>query len=136
MIRTLQEIKGGEGPIKVGATGKVSALMMQELDTMKLTSHSSISSRKKPQTVPVSVSCGMPTKRLQPRRRTSNGASTSDSMSNEDVSVDRTPSRGKTEKKGCQIVEIVDFNCGNPDKAWSGPITNQLKRLSFSRLSE
>ncbi|XP_010276031.1 PREDICTED: uncharacterized protein LOC104610892 [Nelumbo nucifera] len=57
-------------------------------------------------------------------------------LSSDDITVDRTPNRGKPDKKAPYIVEVVDIKCGNPDKAWSTPITNRLKKLNFSKLSE
>lgn len=45
----------------------------------------------------------------------------------------KTPNRNKTDKKGSYIVEVVDIHCGHPDKAW---VTNRLKKLGFSKLSE
>lgn len=52
------------------------------------------------------------------------------------ITLDRTPSRGKNDKKASKIVEIVDVKCGNQERAWASPITNRLKKLGFSKLSE
>nr|XP_043621112.1 uncharacterized protein LOC122592860 [Erigeron canadensis]XP_043621113.1 uncharacterized protein LOC122592860 [Erigeron canadensis]XP_043621114.1 uncharacterized protein LOC122592860 [Erigeron canadensis] len=47
-----------------------------------------------------------------------------------------TPNRKRNDKKGSCMVEIVDVKCGVPDKMWANPITNKLKKLTFSKLSE
>ncbi|KAK9269161.1 hypothetical protein L1049_000930 [Liquidambar formosana] len=57
-------------------------------------------------------------------------------LGSDNIVLDRTPNRKKTDKKGSYIVEIVDIKCRNPDRAWATPITNRLKKLSFSKLSE
>ena len=59
-------------------------------------------------------------------------------LGSDSIAPDRTLSRKKTEKKGSNIVEIVDIKCGNQDRAWASPIsiTNHLKKLGFSKLSE
>ena len=56
-------------------------------------------------------------------------------LNSDNISLDGTPGRDKPDKSGSYIVEIVDFKCGNPDRTWA-PITNRLKKLSFSKLSE
>ncbi|XP_068668799.1 uncharacterized protein [Aristolochia californica] len=50
--------------------------------------------------------------------------------------TERTPSRDKRDRKVPNLVEVVDLKCGHPDKAWSSPIANRLKKLGFSKLSE
>jgi hypothetical protein len=158
MVQTLEAIKGGGGSIRVGTTGTISSLMTRELDSIK-----AAPSRTKPRAVPVSIPCGASTpKRLQPRKST-DGASSSGTrsyiddrspeiirktkgytrnthripmLSSDGIALDRTPSREKTEKKGSNIVEIVDIKCGNQDRAWASPITNRLRKLGFSKLSE
>lgn len=163
MVQSLEAIKGGGGSIKVGATGTVSSLMTRELDSMKAASQKPVSSRNKPQTGPVSVPYGSTTpRRLQPRK-SSHEASSSGSgnfnnhinpdfsrkaksypknthripmLGSDNIDLDRTPSREKTDKKVSNIVEVVDIKCGNSDRAWTSPITNKLKKLSFSKLSE
>jgi hypothetical protein len=57
-------------------------------------------------------------------------------LGSDNSTLDRTPSREKSDKKATHIVEIVDIKCGNPDRAWANPITNKLKKLGFSKLSE
>ncbi|OMO80604.1 hypothetical protein CCACVL1_12858 [Corchorus capsularis] len=165
MVQKLEAIRGGGGSIKVGTTGTISALMTRELDSIKTAPRTPVSIKHKPQTVPVSVPCGSATpKRLQLRRSLDGGASTSGSSNNmsykspqtaqksksfpknihqvpmlgsDNVPLDRTPSRQKSDKKVVSnIVEVVDIKCGNPDRAWASPITNRLKKLGFSKLSE
>ncbi|XVF03919.1 hypothetical protein REPUB_Repub05bG0035000 [Reevesia pubescens] len=165
MVKKLEAIKGGGGSIKVGTTGTISSLMTRELDSTKPAPQTPASFRHKPQTVPVSVACGSATpKRLQ-LRKSLDGASTSGSSSNsmsyktpqtaqktksfpknthqipmlgsDNIALDRTPTRQKSDKKiVSNIVEVVDIKCGNPDRAWASPITNRLKKLGFSKLSE
>ncbi|KAI3789491.1 hypothetical protein L2E82_02288 [Cichorium intybus] len=140
------------GRIRIGATGKVSALMMQEIDSNRKT----IS--KKPviriQTAPVSISCGAAsTKRLRRMTAVDGGSSSNGRqikagkkktthqipmLHSEDLWMDKTPIRGKERKKVTQrIVETVDLKCGKNDGDWSmNPITNQLRRLSFSKISD
>lgn len=57
-------------------------------------------------------------------------------LGSDSIALDRTPIREKTEKKGTNIVEIVDIKCGNQDRVWANPITNRLKKMGFSKLSE
>lgn len=156
MVHTLETIKGGGGSIKVGTTGTIGSLMTRELESIK-------PAPQTPQTPPVSVACGATSaKRLQPRKSLDE-ASTSSSSNNttcrshvfvrktksyaksthrvpmlgsDNKIPDRTPNREKTNKKGRNIVEIVDVRCGQPDRAWANPITNKLKKLGFSKLSE
>ncbi|XXG68959.1 hypothetical protein AAC387_Pa06g1936 [Persea americana] len=175
MVQTLKSIHEGGGSIIVGTTGTISNLMTKEMDSLKQIPESSTSSRKKPQTAPVSVPCGaIPRKSLQ-KRNPANEASSSNSNNNSnntnnnisssshrnpgntqksksdlqkndhhipmlrsgDVSTtDGKANREKSDKKGPNIVEVVDLKCGHPDRTWSSPITNRLKKLSFSKLSE
>ncbi|XWS27875.1 hypothetical protein CRYUN_Cryun25bG0017400 [Craigia yunnanensis] len=163
MVQKLEAVKGGGGSIKVGTTGTISSLMTRELDSIKSTLQTPVSFRHKPHTIPVSVACGSATpKRLQ-LRKSLDGASTSGSSNNmiykgpqtaqktksfpknilqipmlgsDNIALDRTPSRQKSDKKVSNIVEVVDIKCGNPDRAWASPITNCLKKLGFSKLSE
>ncbi|XVF34038.1 hypothetical protein REPUB_Repub18cG0022700 [Reevesia pubescens] len=165
MVQKLDAIKGGGGSIKVGTTGTISSLMTRELDSIKSAPKTPVSFRHKPQKIPVSVACGSATpKRLQ-LRKSLDGASASCSNSNsmsykspqtaqktksfpknihqipmlgsDNIALDRTPSRQKSDKKVVSnIVEVVDIKCGNPNRAWASPITNRLKKLGFSKLSE
>ncbi|XP_021815636.1 uncharacterized protein LOC110758142 [Prunus avium] len=163
MVQTLEAIKGGGGSIRVGTTGTVSSLMTRELESIKVAPPMPASSRSKHQTASVSVPCGATTpKKLQPKKSCDEASSSGTSnyinqrrpeisqktkthakktsqipiLSSDNVGLDRTPSRQKTSKKGPNIVEVVDLKCGNSDRAWAGPITNRLKKLGFSKLSE
>ncbi|KAL5737705.1 hypothetical protein ACOSP7_030466 [Xanthoceras sorbifolium] len=156
MVQTLEAIKGGGGSIKVGTTGTISSLMTRELDCSK-------SAPQTPRGHPVSVGFSSTSAKRLPRKSL-DVASTSGSSSNnincgipetarktkgytksthripmlgsDNVALDRTPSRQKTDKKGSNIVEIVDIKkCGHPDRAWANPITSKLKKLGFSKLS-
>lgn len=156
MVQKLEAIKGGGGSIRVGTTGTVGALMTRELESGK-------SAPQTPRSHSVSVPCGTTsTKRLKPRKSL-DGASTSGSSNNtnhrsheiprktksynkgthripmlasDNISLDRTPNQQKNDKKASNIVEIVDIKCGHPERAWASPITNKLKKLGFSKLSE
>ena len=166
MVQTLEAIKGGGGgSIRVGTTGTISSLMTRELDSIKSAPQMPLSSRTKPRAVPVSIPCGATTPKRVQARKSCDGASSSGSSSyiddrsheiirktksytrntqripmlgSDGIVLDRTLSRKKTEKKGSNIVEIVDIKCGNQDRAWASPIsiTNRLKKLGFSKLSE
>lgn len=158
MVQTLEAIKDGGGSIRVGATGTISALMTRELEP-------SNSAPRTPRARAVSGSNGATSAKRLPPRKSLDEASTSGSTSNNNIScrtpetarktkgytksthripmlasdnvaVDRTPRRQKSDKKGPNIVEIVDIKCGHPDRAWSNPITSKLKKLGFSKLSE
>ncbi|XP_043689414.1 uncharacterized protein LOC122640320 [Telopea speciosissima] len=161
MVPTLDAIKGGGGSVRIGATGTVGSLMTRELDSVKRSPQSSKSSPRKSPTLSVSVPCVSRPKRL-PRTTVVNVASTSGSSSNhkspgstrktrssvlkkshsipmlgsDDTIVDNSPNRKKPDKKGSYIVEVVDLKCGSHDRPWSNPITHQLRKLSFSKLSE
>ncbi|KAJ7960718.1 DNA replication regulator sld2 like [Quillaja saponaria] len=162
MVKTLEAIKGGGGSIKVGTTGTISSLMTKEMEHITSDSHTPMSSGSKHVPLPVSVACGASTQKRVQQRKPSDEASSSSSNSinhkktgtpqkmknyktytqripmlgSDNVAADRTPRREKTDKKVSNIVEIVDIKCGNPDKAWASPITNRLKKLGFSKLSE
>lgn len=156
--------EGGGSSIRVGTTGKISVLMTRELESTRCeSSETPVSCRRKCQTGPVSVSCGTYARR-QHRRTTGNGKSSGGSprsssqgshgsahrktcnsrlpacrvpiLSSDEVSFDRTPDRNGPGKKGSCVVEIVDLNCGNPERGWSSPMANRLKKLGFSRLSQ
>lgn len=152
MVQTLEAIRGGGGSVKVGTTGTISALMSRELE--------STSSAHK--AAPKLTSDSVPTlettpRRLKPRSLVDEASSSSSGIAKskgpetarktkpytgrshqapmlraDSVSIDGTPIRPKPVK----IVEIVDIRCGNPDKAWVNPISNRLKKLGFSKLSE
>nr|GEV12052.1 hypothetical protein [Tanacetum cinerariifolium] len=156
MVRASENVKvkegGGVGTIRIGATGKVSALMMQELDTnVKPASKKIGAETRRMQTAPVSIDCGGSKKRLK-RMMSLNGSGSSNALEkkknarkgsqqipmldSEDLWMDKTPIKGKEHKKVTQrIVETVDLTCGKNDGDWSIlPIGNQLRRLSFSKI--
>ncbi|GLT72634.1 hypothetical protein SLA2020_445490 [Shorea laevis] len=160
MVQTLEAIKGGGGSIRVGATGTISSLMTRELDSIKSSPQMPVSFRGKHGAVPVSDPCGAAApKRVQPRKSSDEASSSScidhrspeitrktknytrnthriPMLGSDSIALDRTPIREKTEKKGTNIVEIVDIKCGNQDRVWANPITNRLKKMGFSKLSE
>ncbi|OVA10562.1 hypothetical protein BVC80_8987g39 [Macleaya cordata] len=166
MVPKPELIKGGGGSIRIGTTGTISSLITKELDYRSCApAEPSISSRRKPPVIPVSVPSASTSKTSLQRRRPSNEASSSSSsMSNinrrnpgttqkarqndgkknthnipmlgsEDIALERTPYRSKPNKKKPNIVEVVDIKCGKTEKAWSTPISNRLKKLGFSKLS-
>ncbi|KAK9673939.1 hypothetical protein RND81_12G200400 [Saponaria officinalis] len=51
-------------------------------------------------------------------------------LGSENVHLEKTPSRDPSMKRGLNIVDIVDVNCGNPS------ISDRLKKLGFSKLSQ
>ncbi|KAK8527251.1 hypothetical protein V6N12_054472 [Hibiscus sabdariffa] len=157
MAQKLEAIKGGGGSIKVGTKGTISSLITRELDSVKPTPHES-------QTIPVSVVSGSSAPKGLKLRKSLDEASTSGNGNNksyknsktsqktkslsknpyqipmlgfDSIALDRTPSRQKSDKKVSNIVEVVDIKCGkHPDRARSSPITNRLKKLGFSKLSQ
>lgn len=145
--------------IKVGSTGTVASLMTRELDNIKITqitpqdaaaasssSHAN-TRRKKYQSAPISVPCGVhPKKIVSPKKNNlskeeadklprsarrngydapmlrGDGVGTTDQNSN--------PSLAKGGKKGhLNAVEVVDLKCNNP-------MSSRLRKLGFSKLSE
>ncbi|XP_076928098.1 uncharacterized protein LOC143591929 [Bidens hawaiensis] len=152
MARDCEKVKEGGCTIKIGATGKVSALMMQEVESnnIKTSSKKPEIKPRKIQTEPVSIDCRGSTKRLQ-KMVSSNGNETAlrkkknmkhvsqqiPMLESEDLWIDKTPVRGEQRKKVTRrIVETVDLKCGKNDGDWSvTPIGNQLRRLSFSKIS-
>lgn len=164
MVQTLEAIKGGGGSIRVGTTGTISSLMTRELNSTKAASQKKASSRNKHQSVSVSVPCGATTpKRLQARKSFDEPSSSGSCkfinhsspnlsrktkgycknkhqtpmIGSDDNALDRTFSREKNEKKGSNIVEVVGVKCGSSDnRPWTNPLTNRLKKLGFSKLSE
>lgn len=163
MVQKLEAIKGGGGSIRVGTTGTIGDLMTREMESIKPSPQASASGQGKPRTIPVSVPCSATTPRKLQARKSLDEASSSGCRSgighrspettrkvksfnksthrmpmlgSDNITLDRTPSREKSDKKATHIVEIVDIKCGNPDRAWANPITNKLKKLGFSKLSE
>lgn len=162
MAQTLEAIKGGGGSVKVGSTGTISALMSRELQSVKYASpNPETSAEKSPQPADLVASEAATPKRLKPKvsadeasssgsngninhknpeitRKTKHHTSKSQIpiLVSDNISTDGTPIRAKPNKKGSYIVEVVDVKCGSPDRAWASPITNRLKKLGFSKLSE
>ena len=159
MAHTPKIIKEDGKSIRIGTTGTIGSLMIRELESVQSMSQiSSTSSRNKAPMVSVSVPCSTSTPKKSKPRTSSDEASSSRSVDErspetgrktknyprkshripmlgpDNIALDRTPTRGKIEKKGS--VEIVDIKCGYTDRSWSNPITNRLKKLGFSKLSE
>lgn len=84
MVQKLEQIKGGGGSIKIGATGTVATLMTRELDSMKQTSPKTPTTRPIRTTIPVSVDCGTSssTPRRTKPRKSSDEASSSSNVNN------------------------------------------------------
>ncbi|XP_061355339.1 uncharacterized protein LOC133299856, partial [Gastrolobium bilobum] len=159
--RSMEGSKGDEGAVTVGTTGTISSLITRELDQISSAPHQQESSTSKPR---ISVACGSTTpKQLQPRKSLDEASSSRGSniinhrspvigpktkfngkhshqipmLGSDNFSLDASPIRKKNDKKKkSNIVEVVDIKCGNADKAWATPITNSLKKLGFSKLSE
>ncbi|TKY46840.1 hypothetical protein E2542_SST28889 [Spatholobus suberectus] len=159
----MEGTKGDEGAIMVGTTGTISLLMTRELDQISSVPHQQVSSTSKPRN---SVSSGSTTpKRPQPRKSFEASSSSSSRSSNiinhispgigpktkqngkhthqipmlgsHNLPLDTSPiTKKKDKKKKSKIVEVVDIKCSYADKAWATPITNSLKKLGFSKLSE
>ncbi|KAL4335082.1 hypothetical protein GQ457_07G013600 [Hibiscus cannabinus] len=159
MVQKLEAINGGGGgSVKVGTKGTISSLMTRELDSIKTPKLMPASFRHKSPAASVAGSSTFP-RRLQ-QRKSLDGVGTSGTsyksprssvqkaqsfsknvhqmpmLGSENVALERTPIRQKSDKKVSNIVEVVDIKCGNSDRAWVSPITNRLKKLGFSKLSE
>ncbi|KAI3509986.1 hypothetical protein L1887_25512 [Cichorium endivia] len=149
MAQTLEAIKGGGGSIKVGTTGTINALMLRELQSVKVPSppnNAAMDTKPKPKVqideATASCSGGTTTNEKEtgggsrkPKHHHARTASRNPFLRSDSVDGNGTPGRKKNDKKASCIVEIVDVKCGVPDKAWANPITNKLKKLSFSKLS-
>ncbi|KAL5730854.1 hypothetical protein ACHQM5_003641 [Ranunculus cassubicifolius] len=58
-------------------------------------------------------------------------------LTSDNAPIAITPNREKTERKGFNLVEVVDIKCGHPNKWSKNPITNRFKKLnSSSKLPE
>ncbi|XP_057811653.1 uncharacterized protein LOC131025890 [Salvia miltiorrhiza] len=157
MVQTLEAIRGGGGSVKVGTTGKISALMSREIESAKAASKapslctsvavsaSDVAPRKLNSRTSIneaSCSAAVNTKSgkcPEPARKTKHRTGRSHHipmLAADNMSLDGTPIRQKPSRRGPGLVEIVDIKCGNPEKAWTNPITNRLKKLGFSKLSE
>ncbi|MED6184115.1 hypothetical protein PIB30_044307 [Stylosanthes scabra] len=155
MAQSMESIKNGEEPIKLGTTGTISSLMMKELDQISATPKQQVpSSLSKPQQLSASVAAGNPGKQLQSRKSLDEASSSGSSgiatktrlngrhthripmLGSDGFPVERTPVKHRNDKKKSHIVEVVDIKCGHPNKAWGNPISSSLKKLGFSKLSE
>ncbi|CAI9088451.1 OLC1v1022783C1 [Oldenlandia corymbosa var. corymbosa] len=162
MVQTLEGIKGGGGSIKVGTTGTIGALMSRELDSIKPALQKPASFKKTSPSNSASIATGAATKRTlkprpQPNEASCSGKNATGSINreiipkakhynrrsnqipmldSENISVDGTPIRQKPDKRLSYMVEVVDIKCGKAERAWASPITNRLKKIGFSKLSE
>lgn len=135
MVQSLEAIKGGGGSVRVGTAGTISSLMTRELQSMNTASQKISSSFfSKPQTGPVTPiilkakkssdeasNSGLKNYKKSPEfSRKSEGFSKSTHripmLNFDNIFLDRIPSREKIEKKGSNIVEVVDTRCGNSDR--------------------
>lgn len=159
MAQKLELTKEDGKSIRIGATGTIGSLMTRELEYVQSVSQTStpVTRIKAPMVSVSAPSCSTAPKKLLPRT-SADEASSSRSvdqrspesgrkmknhtrkshripmLGGDNIALDRTPTRGKIEKKGS--VEIVDIKCGYTDRTWSSPITTRLKKLGFSKLSE
>ncbi|XP_059293288.1 uncharacterized protein LOC132046620 [Lycium ferocissimum] len=159
MAQTLEAIKVGGGSIKVGTTGKVSALMSKELVDSK---KPATQKNKSPTVCGFIAGSATSPKRMKPRTSSDEASSSGTTskhnnkspesfrktkhnnrkthqipiLESENISVDGTPVSLKPDRKGPYKVEIVDVKCRSMDRTWANPIKNSLKKLGFSKLSE
>ncbi|CAN4117795.1 unnamed protein product [Withania somnifera] len=161
MVQTLEAIKVNGGSVKVGSTGKVSALMSRELDSKKPSQAPASSRNKSPSICGFIAGSATSPKRMKPRTSSDEASSSGtckDSnkspesirktkhnnrkthqiriLESENISVDGTPITKKPDRKGPYMVEIVDIKCRSMDRTWASPIKNSLKKLGFTKLSE
>ncbi|CAN1242895.1 hypothetical protein LINPERPRIM_LOCUS5489 [Linum perenne] len=158
MVQKLEAIKGGGGSIKVGTTGTISNLITRELESAISSPQASNPPRDlKLGTDTVSVPCSATSPRRLQARKPTDEASSSSSRNNircsetakkekhqakgshrvpmlagDGVTLERTPSREKKNRRVVKFVEVVDVKCGTPGT----PLTSKLKKLGFSKLSE
>lgn len=160
----MEDIKGTGGNVTVGTTGTISSLITRELDQISSAPRQPVSSSMKPRIS--SVRGSTTPKGLQPIKSQDEASSSNSSRSSNIIDhrslgigpkttlnrkhthqipmlgshnfqLDSSPIRKKNDrKKKTNIVEVVDIKCGNADKAWATPITNSLKKLGFSKLSD
>lgn len=137
MVQTLEAIRGGGGSIKVGTTGKISALMSREIESIKTTSKAPPQSRTSVDEASSSGTTDVKSvKGAEAIKKIKNHGGRTNQipmLAADNISLQGTPVRQKPVRKG---VEIVDIKCGNPDKTWTNPIANRLKKLGFSKLSD
>ncbi|KAK7316738.1 hypothetical protein RJT34_00419 [Clitoria ternatea] len=161
----MEVAKDGEEVVIVGTTGTISSLMTRELDQISSDQTQPAPSTCKPRVSVSSGSTTLkqqPRKSFdeagssRSRSRSSNiinhrgsGIGLKTNLngkhvhqvpmlgSHNNIPLETSPARKKNgKKKRSSIVEVVDLKCGYPDKAWATPITNSLKKLGFSKLSE
>lgn len=162
MAQTLEAMRGGGGSVKVGTTGTIGALMSRELESVKPATQTPVFDIAVSPAESSSVPCETSTPRGLKSRDLMDEASSSGKsngtkctsleigrktkhhsrksripmLDSDNVSIDGTPIRQKSDKRITYMVEVVDIKCGSPDKPWASPITNRLKKLGFSKLSE
>ncbi|KAL3508509.1 hypothetical protein ACH5RR_027910 [Cinchona calisaya] len=160
MVQRLEAIRGGGGSIKVGTTGTIGALMSRELESIKPELQKPATFGNMSLTDCNLLPAGASTRKTFKSKRLVNEASSSSNRANyispeiirktkhysrksqipmldsDNISVDGTPIRQKSDKRLSYRTEYVDIKCGSPDRAWASPITNRLKKLGFSKLSE
>lgn len=142
MVQTSEAIRGGGGSVKVGTTGKISALISRELESTKSSPnvpwlHTSLPVTIVDTTPKASSSSSFKNRKgLENIRRTKHYTGSTHHipmLTSDDTSVDGTPTRRqKPIKRIPSLVEIVDIKCGDS----VNPITHRLRKLGFSKLSE
>ncbi|KAI3971988.1 hypothetical protein MKX01_030189 [Papaver californicum] len=153
MVSKPELIKGAAGSIRVGTTGTISSLITKEMDnrnsktsndpTFSLPSGStprtSLQRRRTTNEASSSSSSSTSTSNISQRSSTSSARQSTHNLpmlGSEDIPLERTPYRAtSSNKKGPNIVEVVDIKCGKSEKSWSTPISSRLKKLGFSKLS-
>lgn len=158
MVQSLEAIRGGGGSVKVGTTGKIGALMSREIESTKAASKilsfstsiavlgSDIGCRKLNKRTSVDEASSSATANIKSgkapeslrkiKHHVVRSTHHIPMLAADNISLDGTPIRQKPTRRGPGLVEIVDIKCGNPEKTWRTPITNRLKKLSFTKLSE
>lgn len=157
--QTLEAVRGGGGSIKVGTTGTIGSLMRKELKSARSSNHTPIPSGNKSQ----SVTSGPSAPRRSHLRKSLDDANSSKGddtkhhsledtrkarsftgkphhipmLASDNIGLDRTSYRERNgNNRRANIVEVVDIRCGGNERAWTSPITNRLRKLGFSKLSE
>jgi len=129
MVQKLEQIKGGGGSIKIGATGTVATLMTRELDSMKQTSPKTPTTRPIRTTIPVSVDCG--TSSSTPRR-TKPRKSSDEASSSSNVNNVRTP-KGHNAKTTHQLSMLGSDNV-RTSKGHNAKSIHQLSMLGYDNV--
>lgn len=158
MVQSLDAIRGGGGSVKVGTTGKIGALMSREIESTKAASKvlsfntsinvlgSDIGRKKLNSRTSVDEASSSATSIIKSGKAPDSVRNLKHHvvrrthhipmLSADNMSLDGTPIRQRPTRRGPGLVEIVDIKCGNLEKTWRNPITNRLKKLSFTKLSE